>query len=430
MTKPAKSLAVVGANDETVAHLRLLLRMGGVRLRHEWTFGSEVDADFIVVQPGSLAADATQTRCQAAGIPFAVLAEANDVVVQGMALRRPLKLDQIVAVFNAAGESTAVAAPVQAFGDDFYTQQLGEAIPVGRREADVWQRPEHAAASQPVTREAPVQDLDHLLFGDPLAEPVELGPLVTDDTEVDAAPRDHSARSEHRRDDAQERMAASLIGVSTVDATPPPVPRASSPAAHAATFRKLKDDPPRPLLDFLREDTVSSPTQLRLDDAPPITLDPLRRLFHAAGPLGALAPYVEHGIPGERATAVAGAELARVRLTEPARSYDELRWLTTLLRSGGSLHSRLDPGGTFVVREALEIDPDFHAHGPITAAMKAPTRLHEIAQMSGAAMSDVFDVVNAYDSIGRLEWKPRPPRAAEPEKTSALSRLKWPFGRK
>ena len=430
MTKSAKSLAVVGANDETVAHLRLLLRMGGVRLHHDWTFGAETDADFIVVQPGSLAADATQTRCQAAGIPFAVLAEANDVVVQGMALRRPLKLDQIVAVFNAAGESTAVAAPVQAFGDDFYTQQLGESIPVGRVEADVWQRPEHGAASQAVTREAPVQDLDHLLFGDPLAEPVELGPLVTDETQIDAAPKEITARSEQRRDDAGARMAASLIGVSTVDAEPIVVPRPSSPAAGAAAARKLKDDPPRPLLDFLREDTVSSPTQLRLDEAPAITLDPLRRLFHAAGAIGALAPYVEHGIPGERATAVAGAELARVRLTEPARSYDELRWLTTLLRSGGTLHSRLDPGGTFLVREPLTIDPDYHAHGPITASMKAPTRLHDIARMSGAAMADVFDMVNAYDSIGRLEWTPRPPRAAEPEKTSALSRLKWPFGRK
>ncbi|MBB5207317.1 hypothetical protein [Chiayiivirga flava] len=430
MTKPPKFLAVVGATEETIAHLRLLLRMGGTRLQHDWTWGGEHEADFIVVEPGSLAADATQTRCQAGGIPFAVLAEPDALVVQGMVLRRPLKLDQIVAVFNAAGASSTAAAPVQSFGDDFYTRQIEETIPTGRSDADVWDAAEPAAASAPVVREAPVQDLDHMLYGDPLAEPVELGPLVGDDTQVDET-EGRTARSDHRRDDARERMAASLVGVSTVDADP--IPRPSGAAVGGTAARRLKDDAPRPLLDFLQEDAVASPVQLRLDEAPAITLDPLRRQFHAAGQLGELAPYVEHGIPADRVAGVAGVELARVRLTEPARGYDELRWLTALLRSGGTLHSRLDPGGTYLVREPLLLDPDFYRHGPITAAMKVPTRLHEIARMSGASMVDVFDVVNAYDSIGRLEWSPRPPRAApEPEKApaSALSRLKWPFGRK
>lgn len=434
MSKPAKILAVVGANDETIAHLRLLLRMGGVRLEHEWRFGAEQDADFVVVQPGSLAADTIQTHCQAAGVPFAVLSEANDVVVQGMALRRPLKLDQIIAVFNAAGASSAGIAGVQSFGEDFYTQAI-EHIPTGSSTSNVWDAAEHAHAVPAVqeprpARDAPVQDLDHLLFGDPLAEPVELGPLVTPDTEVEES--EATERSAKRRDDADARMAASLVGVSTVDDAPPPPRGPNAPALRAAAVKKKQEDPPRPLLDYLDSSLVASPTQLMLEGAPTITLDPKQQEFHATGPLAGLEAYVERGVPGGNTAKVAGAELARVRLTERARSYAELRWLTALLRSGGTLHSRLDPGGTFKVSEPLALDPAYHAHGPVTAAMKTPTRLHEIAQASGAAMATVFDVVNAYDAIGRLEWTPRPPRAPkEPEKpASALSRLKSVFGRK
>lgn len=430
MSKPAKILAVVGANDETIAHLRLLLRMAGARLQQEWRFGAEQDADFVVVEPGSLASDTIQTHCQAAGIPFAVLCEKDDVVVQGMALRRPLKLDQIIAVFNAAGESSTRITGMQSFNDDFYTQSLGEHIPTAAPVANVWDAPEHAAGTLPATRESAVQDLDHLLFGDPLAEPVELGPMVDDSTEV--AESEATERSARRRDDANARMNASLVGVSTVDQAPPTPRGPNAPVLLAAAVKKKQDDPPRPLLDYLDSELVASPTQLRLDDAPVITLDPKQHEFHAAGPLGALEAYVERGVQSQQTAKVAGAELARVRLTERARSYDELRFLTALLRSGGSLHSRLDPGGTFVVREPLELEPDYHAHGPITAAMKAPSRLHEIAQMSGASMTSVFDLVNAYDAIGRLQWTPRPPRAPkEPEKpVSALSRLKSVFGRR
>ena len=439
--KPTKILAAVGANDETIAHLRLLLRMGATRLQHDWHWGTELEADFIVVEPGTLAAETIQTHCQAAGIPFAVMCDQNAVVVQGMALRRPLKLDQIVAVFNAAGASSAGSTEVQAFGADFYTtQHLGDTVPpAGRDDADVWAAHERAAESAPRPRSAPVQDLDHLLYGDPLAESVEVGPLVPEGTEVDPIELQRTARSERSRYNADDRMAATLIGVSTVDVAPilPLVRGSMSPAAAAAATnaaaKKARENPSRPLLDFLESHVVASPTQLRVEDAPVVTLDPKHRHFHAAGPLQGLAALVDRGVTPEQVATVAGSELARVRLTEPGRSYDELRWLVALLQSSGTLSSRLDPGGTFCVRNALVLDPEYRNHGAITAALKAPSRLHEIAQMSGAPMGDVFDIANAYDAIGRLEWTPRAPRqSSEPAKPegSGSSRLKWPFGRK
>ena len=48
--------------------------------------------------------------------------------------------------------------------------------------------------------------------------------------------------------------------------------------------------------------------------------------------------------------------------------------------------------------------------------MLRPLRLHEIARKADAKMVEVFDVVNAYDAIGLLEWQPRQSRyAAEAE---------------
>jgi hypothetical protein len=44
--------------------------------------------------------------------------------------------------------------------------------------------------------------------------------------------------------------------------------------------------------------------------------------------------------------------------------------------------------------------------------MLRPLRLHEIARKADAKMVEVFDVVNAYDAIGLIEWEPRKSRYA------------------
>jgi hypothetical protein len=44
----------------------------------------------------------------------------------------------------------------------------------------------------------------------------------------------------------------------------------------------------------------------------------------------------------------------------------------------------------------------------------------------------VFDVVNAFDAIGLIEWQPRTPRGGEPveePKRGLFKRLKNPFGK-
>jgi hypothetical protein len=62
--------------------------------------------------------------------------------------------------------------------------------------------------------------------------------------------------------------------------------------------------------------------------------------------------------------------------------------------------------------------------------MLQPARLHEIATAAAAPMADVFDLVNAYDAIGLMEWTPRA-RREEPAKAapSLFNKLRKPWGR-
>ena len=154
----------------------------------------------------------------------------------------------------------------------------------------------------------------------------------------------------------------------------------------------------------------------------PTAISPARALLPASR---FRAPWwaVEHVRTGARAR------------PQPGRSYDELRWL---LSDAAQPAAGSRPGSTPAARSRSRtrsaVDPTFHAHGAIAAALAQPVRLHEIAAASGASMEQVFDVVNAYDAIGRLTWTPRQRLARRtcrrPKPAGALSRLKWPFGKR
>lgn len=438
-----KTLAVIGASDETVAHLRLLMKLGGKQLRHEWRWGEEAGADFVAVEVHDLGCQGVIARCQAAGVPCALMAEANEVVVHGLVLRRPFKLDQIVAVLNAAGAETADAGQVEAFADDFYTRELEEfEVPTGSRDAeDLWARHERPQASVSVARDAPSQapapGLDFLIHGDPLIEPEAPKPLIQADTRLEA--RDGNGptrRSEGRAEIARHRvMPAGVVGVGPIDPVEvvlPPRNESGAPLPATPARPESHGDSNSPRLpDYLDGDLVASPSQLHLPDAPILTLDPKQRVFHADADLAALAPYAEQALPRSLMRGAGSGELNRVRESQKARSYDELKWLVALLRGGGRLASRLDPGGSFQIKAPLQVDAAFHRHGAIVAAMATPARLHEIAASSTASMEQVFDVVSAYDAIGRLTWTPRQRLASNAESRPEPPKSRfWPFGKR
>jgi hypothetical protein len=431
-----RTLAVIGASDETVAHLRLLMKLGATQLQHDWRWGDEDAADFVAVEIHDLGCQGVLARCQAAGVPCAVMAEANEVVVHGLVLRRPFKLEQIVAVLNAAGAASADAGDVESFTDDFYTRDLDEIVvpPGSKVSEDTWARQEAGGAAAEDVNAVP--DLDILIHGDPLVEPEAPKPLIRPDTTLAPGASAPTRRSEGRAEQSRHRVIPQgVVGVAPIDVAPiilpprneagaplPPIP-ARPEAAETAGFR---------LADYLAGDLVSSPTQLKLPELPGLVLDPKKRVFHADADLSALEPYAAQALPRSLMHGVSTADLARLRETQPARTYDELVWLVALLKAGGRLASRLDPGGSFELAHPVRIDPKYRAHGAIVAALTTPARLQEIAAASGASMEQVFDVDSAYDAINRLRWTPRQRLAPSPEakaEPAPKSRF-WPFGKR
>lgn len=407
----SRTFSIVGASEETTAHIRLLLRMAGSRLRHRWNPHGSEEADLIVVEPqDARTTRAIQARCQTAGIPFAILCEQDDVVVHGMALRRPLKLDQLIAVFNAAGEARPDTDIVVGLDSDFYNAELGDGVPQGTK-GGTWDQPEHAHVQvtvEPIVRVDTADTLDAfelLVHGDPLIEPEPKRPLVDENTRVEARHGGHTARHALRSEGDTASDAAILLGITPLEVLPISV----SPGYPSSAESRLRfaDDAGPVLPGMLGEGAVFSPVRLSGEGLPEVVLDPKLHRFYTRAQLHELAPYAEAGPDVVTSAALAGSELQRARESRIPRSFDELRWLFALNASKGRLDPRLDPGGSYCIRQALVAAPDLRAHGRIAALMTTPMPLHEVARASGARMEEVFDIVNAYHAIGRIEYIPR-----------------------
>jgi hypothetical protein len=193
----------------------------------------------------------------------------------------------------------------------------------------------------------------------------------------------------------------------------------------------LADTAPHDLREYLGADLLRMPARFALPGAPPLTLDPKNQVAHAPAGLGALAPYCRNRWRLCDWQPLTGAELAEVRETQPAQSYARLVWLQVLLLSDGHLASHLDPGGSYRLKHWVEVDKDLGRYFRIASVMLQPARLHEIAAASSASMADVFDLVNAYDAIGLMEWQPRARRDEDAVKkpSNLFGRWRKPFGK-
>ena len=155
---------------------------------------------------------------------------------------------------------------------------------------------------------------------------------------------------------------------------------------------------------------------------PRLVIDPANGAFHANAPLSKLEPYVLDPIKPGECRQLPQSRLADVRASAPPQPVAQLHWLGALLRSNGCLGAHLDPGGTYRVKRWMSIYGEYRKQYRIATLMLRPLRLHEIARKAEATMIEVFDVVNAYDAIGLLQWEPRASRhaaaAVAPERRS------------
>lgn len=159
---------------------------------------------------------------------------------------------------------------------------------------------------------------------------------------------------------------------------------------------------------------------------PALVLDPSSDSFYTTAQLSELEPYFLDPIKSSELKPISGSRLADFRDQASMHPLARLRWLGALLGSNGWLASHLDPGGTYRVKSWISVDGDYRKQFRIATTMLRSAPLHQIAAAANATMAEVFDVVNAYDAVGLLEWTPRRSRyaapAVEPHRTRHVER--------
>lgn len=423
-----KNLVVIGLSDDDTAHLRLLLRKAGEQLRQRWRWGSEEGADLVVVDTNAFAGQMARTRALAAGMRVAVVTDDPAGSDQELRLHRPLKLPNVVEVFNTAGGDFTLAPQLQSGGDDLYLE----------------------FARLPSSRLDPPSALVRMIKEDGVADPAVLGGGLSVD--ASAADGDDLFRRDEQAHRPRYSVPLSLDENTQVEQVSGPTLRSETRAFEGVDGLSRQGTAPGPntlppvkrgslaldgsrhaLLDYLQGHLLAGPAQIRLDGVPALTLDPKHRVFHSDGSLAQLEAYVREPLALSDWRRLTTAEFNPIRDSQPAQPYQNLVWLQALVGSGGRLSGQLDPGGSYRLKHWIELDRDLRQHQRIARAMMQPARLNEIAAAAGVPLAAVFDVVNAYHAIGLIEWEPRAslraPVKTERESGGLLSRLKRPFGK-
>src|SRR3982751_6925924 len=120
-----KTIAVVGVTDEETAHLRLLMRRAASELSHVWKWGSESNADLLVVDPSSFSGQMARTRAQSGGMRCAIFSDDPAIAGTELALHRPLNAANIIDVLNRAARMAERSEGIVPQKQDFWTREIG-----------------------------------------------------------------------------------------------------------------------------------------------------------------------------------------------------------------------------------------------------------------------------------------------------------------
>lgn len=408
-----KYLAVIGLSEEDTAHLRLLLRKLAGELEQHWRWGTEENADLVIVGVAELAGQIARNRAFSGGRRCAVFDNDEPLRSGELRLHKPLKAENIVATLNDTGSpSMDMGQPVMRANADFYAD---DTLNAGFQIED-----DEAATARAQHRDAePALGLDDLFKPDTEAiKPQFAVPMQIDaETRIERGSRAVSARSDRR-------IADSVRGIRGPEGKPEGINIAGADEADANSASAK-----HPLRDYLHKNLLGGPARAELQGAPELVLDPKAQSFHASGGLAALAAYCKVEFAGSAWRPVTTQDLSRLRAQQPARPYAHLQWLDALVRAGGRLARHLDPGGRYRLKGPALTGTDVPHHASVVAALAAPSKLNEIATASGAPMATVFDLVNAYDAIGLIEVESRLSRNAPAPKSGLFSRLRNPFSK-
>lgn len=423
-----KTIAVVGVSEETTAFLRLLLRKVSAKSATKWIWGSEEGADLVIVDPTVLIGEAARIKAESSGVHYAVLIEADQKAEDALVLRHPLDADQLAHVIAIAAAPREANVGISHVDENFYEPQAPaiEEPMLQQPRGDVFTERMHQAKAAMLGVGA-VDGLEVVIKREKeqQAQP-DFRQFKLDDATVDGiggAPIGASnRRAENKAIERSGELQAGIGGARDGALM------TNSPLVGGPSDRNEGDLP-----FYFSADALGGPSQIQIGDAPVLTLDPKNEVFHADASLSALEPYCRGKLARSSWKKLTTSELNQARSSAPSRPYWHLNWLHALMQSNGRLASHLDPGGTYRLKEQVFIEPGYRSHGVVAAVMDHPLRLNEISATAKVRMEAVFDLVNAYDAVGRIEWTPRQRLAAQPtieeKQKGLLNKLRWPFGK-
>jgi len=207
-------------------------------------------------------------------------------------------------------------------------------------------------------------------------------------------------------------VARSAANTGRAESANPAVPH---PPSSNATDPGSDENLMRSLLHYLPKRVLGGTALIALPGSPPLVIDPDARMFWAKGTLPTIEPYVREPLRFGDWKRLGGTELEEACKGVVARPYAYLIWMDTFIHSKGILSRRFDPLGTYSLTKRLDLANDYPRALRISAQMNRPRTLDAIAYACGIELAEVFDVVNAYDAIGYLEWTR--PGAAPPRRT-------------
>jgi hypothetical protein len=395
----------IGASDEDIAHLRLLLRTAKIHLRDIWHWGPELKADIVIVDTRSMIGDSALPRTLQRGIACVQLIEADGQAPEGRYLRKPLRREDLVELLNGVGKSTIEPLAILTQGDDFFDLDLGEddhslnLTDHDLTERDLTERdpPELDIAHRRNEVEREHEEFEAIFRRDPLEHKPQF--LMPDQFDSDAGieyVHETTSRSATRAVAIANPFAREAVAASSID---PSFRRDMEAREIGATTHALTD--------YLGGRLLGGPARIRLPGAPALVVDPKEQVYHAESDLRSLEIYVREPLRMDGWERLVNSELIAIRASVPAKPYLRLQWMARYITSDGYLASHLDPGGSYRLTRWLQLAHDYPRAFRIGGQMLNPLRLGELARASGATMAEVFDVINAYEAIGYVEWKHR-----------------------
>lgn len=361
----------VGTSEDDTAHLRLLLRVVRDELDDHWAWGTEAKASLVIVDPIRLIGEAALRRATQRGVACAQLInEADPKPPEGLYLRRPLSRSAFVSLLNLISKGGPAIQVSEDYHDEFQELDLG-AVDLSALEQ----------AHPGVVR----YEADNAGSESSMPPPVPAPPSPPPPTA--APPPASGAASKPERSSEAEKAVHKQI--------------ADMPGAQA---RKQIDPKARfPLMYYLEKGVFSGPARIELPGAPALVLDPDEEIFLARGLLRMLEPYASEPLKFGDWKLLSDPEWEHVRRTASARPYVRLQWMDRFIHSDGFLAKHLDPAASYRLNNRLDLAGDYPRAFRVGTHMTVARKLHEIARMSAVGLAEVFDVINAYESIGYVE---------------------------